>query len=155
MFLQLIRGVAALTLVACVAGCGGGQSTTSTGATTGTHATTGATTTASAPVTTSSTTTTTTSSPSSTTSTTSTSTTSTTRSSSTTPTTHTQTSTSSTTSNCGSDCQPSGTPAVPGSKTPVNGKCPSGYTYLPPQDGGPALCIPQASGATTSTSSTN
>ena len=52
-------------------------------------------------------------------------------------------------------CQPNGTPSVPGSKAPVNGACAAGYTYLAPQDGGPALCIPQGSDATTTTSSTN
>ena len=42
----------------------------------------------------------------------------------------------------GPDCNPSGTPNAPGSSSPVNGKCPAGSTYLPPQDNGPALCVP-------------
>lgn len=149
---KLIGAVAALSLVVLIAGCGGQATTTSDGTTT----TAGTATTTDSPATTTATTapTTSTQTPSSTTST------STSSASSTTPTTsaqtpsRSQTSTAST-SNCGGDCQPTGTPAVPGSKAPVNGKCSAGYTYLPPQDGGPALCIPQDTGATTSTSSTN
>jgi hypothetical protein len=40
---------------------------------------------------------------------------------------------------------------VPGSKPPVDGKCSAGYSYLPPQDGGPALCIPEGGAASSST----
>ena len=42
----------------------------------------------------------------------------------------------------GPDCNPTGTPALPGTSKPVNGKCPAGTNYLPPQDNGPALCVP-------------
>ncbi len=42
----------------------------------------------------------------------------------------------------GPDCNPNGTPNLPGSSSPVNGKCPPGTSYLPPQDNGPALCVP-------------
>ena len=42
----------------------------------------------------------------------------------------------------GPDCNPNGTPALPGTSKPVNGKCPAGTVYLPPQDNGPALCVP-------------
>jgi hypothetical protein len=42
----------------------------------------------------------------------------------------------------GPDCNPSGTPSLPGTSKPVNGKCPAGTVYLPPQDNGPALCVP-------------
>jgi hypothetical protein len=31
----------------------------------------------------------------------------------------------------------------------VNGKCPAGTTYVPPQDGGPALCVKQDLGTST------
>ena len=34
------------------------------------------------------------------------------------------------------------TPALPGTSKPVNGTCPAGTVYLPPQDNGPALCVP-------------
>jgi len=42
----------------------------------------------------------------------------------------------------GPDCNPNGTPSLPGTSKPVNGKCPAGTVYLPPQDNGPALCVP-------------
>jgi len=54
----------------------------------------------------------------------------------------TTTTTTTTTSSCtGQDCQ-NGSPTVPGSEPPVDGKCRSGYVYVAAQDGGPALCIP-------------
>lgn len=54
----------------------------------------------------------------------------------------TTTTTTTTSSSCtGQDCQ-NGSPTVPGSVPPVNGKCRSGYVYVAAQDGGPALCIP-------------
>jgi len=57
-------------------------------------------------------------------------------------TTTTTTTTTSTSSSCtGEDCQ-GGSPTVPGSVAPVNGKCHEGYVYVAAQDGGPALCIP-------------
>ncbi|HEY3773014.1 MAG TPA: hypothetical protein VGL69_08485 [Solirubrobacteraceae bacterium] len=57
-------------------------------------------------------------------------------------TTSTTTTTTTTSSSCtGQDCQ-DGSPTVPGSVPPVNGKCRSGYVYVAAQDGGPALCIP-------------
>jgi hypothetical protein len=40
---------------------------------------------------------------------------------------------------------------VPGSVSPVNGKCRSGYVYVAAQDGGPALCIPLQATTTPST----
>jgi hypothetical protein len=48
----------------------------------------------------------------------------------------------------GPDCNPSGTPSLPGSSAPVNGTCPAGTTYVPPQDNGPALCVPAGTGTT-------
>jgi hypothetical protein len=30
----------------------------------------------------------------------------------------------------------------------VNGTCPAGTTYVPPQDNGPALCVPTGTGTT-------
>lgn len=52
--------------------------------------------------------------------------------------------------NCtsGPDCNPNGTPNVPGSSSPVNGKCPAGTSYVPPQDNGPALCVPTGTATT-------
>jgi hypothetical protein len=64
------------------------------------------------------------------------------------------TTTSTTTSGCnGPDCQ-KGSPTVPGSVPPVNGKCSSGYVYVAAQDGGPALCIPRATETSTTSSAT-
>lgn len=45
--------------------------------------------------------------------------------------------------NCGADCAPAN--AGRAGTLPVKGKCPNGSTYLPSQDGGPALCVPQSS----------
>jgi hypothetical protein len=57
--------------------------------------------------------------------------------------------TTSTSTTCtGHDCQGSGAPLAPGAIKPNGKSCPSGYIYLPPQDGGPALCIPVASSGT-------
>src|SRR5579875_1780424 len=62
--------------------------------------------------------------------------------------------TATTTSACqGQDCQ-NGSPTVPGSVPPVNGKCGPGYVYVAAQDGGPALCIPRATVTTTTTPAT-
>jgi hypothetical protein len=42
-----------------------------------------------------------------------------------------------------------------GSRRAVNGKCPAGFFYLPPQDNGPPLCIPeQGTSSSTTTSAT-
>lgn len=69
-------------------------------------------------------------------------------------TTSTTTTTTSTTSVCkGQDCQ-TGSPTVPGSVPPVNGKCRSGYIYVAAQDGGPALCIPRETLTTSTTAAT-
>ncbi|HEX5191256.1 MAG TPA: hypothetical protein VFW09_00525 [Solirubrobacteraceae bacterium] len=37
---------------------------------------------------------------------------------------------------------------MPGSSSPVNGKCPAGTSYVPPQDNGPALCVPTGTATT-------
>jgi hypothetical protein len=146
---KLISVLGALTLMFVAAGCGGHTPTTSGATTAAPSATT-------SQPTTGATTTSTTSTPTSSTSTATATATSTVTTSP--PTTHSTTSPTathtpaSTTTSCGSDCQPQGTPTVPGSKSPVNGKCPAGYAYLPPQDQGPALCIPNRITSTPTTS---
>jgi cobalamin biosynthesis Mg chelatase CobN len=149
---KLLRATAAAAVLgACIAGCGGQSSPSSTGTA---GATTSSTPSATATVpTTSSSTSTVTATATATATATPTSSTTTSAASTTTP--HSQVQTS-TTSNCSADCQPHGTPTVPGSTSPVGGKCPTGYVYLPPQDNGPALCIRSAPPAqSTATSSTS
>jgi hypothetical protein len=156
--LKLIRAVAPLSLVVLVASCGGQATTTSagtnpSGGTNPATGTTGSPTTASTPAATTSVQTKTATATATATPTTSQSTsTSKSRTSTTTTATTRSSQTPTTTSGCGNDCQPTGTPAVPGSRAPVNGKCSAGYTYLPPQDRGPALCIRQDFSTTTTSS---
>ncbi|MGA9859120.1 MAG: hypothetical protein WBQ18_14745 [Solirubrobacteraceae bacterium] len=146
---KLLRATAALAVFgACVAGCGGQSSPSSTGTAGATTSSTPSAT-STVPTTSSSTSTVT-----ATATATATPTSSTTTSAASTTTPHSQVQTS-TTSSCAADCQPHGTPTVAGSVSPVGGKCPTGYVYLPPQDNGPALCIRSAPPAqSTATSST-